>query len=75
MDIKFWFYVFLFVIFGIPLVGFAVRNIVKFGRFIYNKYPFLQKFFDEYYEHFALGTVICALTAAGYGILYWIGIV
>lgn len=75
MDLQFWFYIFLFVIFGVPLIGFIVRNVVRFGRYVYKSFPFLQKFFDEYYEHFALGSAISIFAVLVYGVLYWIGVV
>jgi hypothetical protein len=71
MDLQFFLYLTLFVIFGVPLVGFAVRNLVRFGSFLYKKYPFLQKFFDEYYEHFALGAVIVVIASIMYGLARW----
>lgn len=76
MDLKVLFYIVLFVVIGVPLVGFAVRNLVRFGKYVYRSFPFLQRFFDEYYEHFALGSIITIGCAIVYAILhFWIGVV
>lgn len=76
MDIKFWFYIFLFVVIGIPLIGFAVRNLIRFGKYVYRSFPFMQRFFDEYYEHFALGSVITIICVVVWAILhFWVGVV
>lgn len=76
MDIKFWFYILMFVVIGVPLIGFAVRSMVRIGKYVYRSFPFLQRFFDEYYEHFALGSIITIGCAIVYAIFhYWIGII
>jgi hypothetical protein len=75
MDVQFILYVFLFVIIGVPLIGFAVRNLVRFGRYVYKSFPFLQKFFDDYFEHFAYGTIIVVVAGVVYVIGYMMGLV
>ena len=65
-----------FAVLGIPFVGWAWRNLIEFGRLVYRSFPFLQKFFDEYFEHYALGTLICVICAIIWAILHFaIGLV
>ena len=76
MDLKILGYIVLFAIIGIPFVGFFVRNMIEFGRYVYRSFPFLQKFFDEYFEHYALGTVITVICAVVYAVLhFWWGLI
>lgn len=67
-------YVLAFVIVGIPLVGFITRSFVRVGKIIYQEFPFVKKFFDEYFEHFGLGSLIVGLGVVVYLVLHWIGI-
>ena len=60
-----------FAILGIPFVGWAWRNLIEFGRLVYRSFPFLQKFFDEYFEHYALGTLICVIFVVIWAILHF----
>lgn len=76
MDLKTLFFIAAFVVLGIPFVGYAWTNMVRFGRYIYRSFPFLQKFFDDYFEHYILGvavTVICGIVWAvlhfGFGLV------
>lgn len=64
-------YILLFVVAGVPFLGWGVRNLVRFGRYIYKSFPFLQNFFDEYFEHFALGTIITVVGGIVYLILHF----
>lgn len=64
-------YIVLFAILGVPFMGWAWRNLVEFGRYIYRSFPFLQKFFDEYFEHYAIGTLLCVIIAVIWAILHF----
>ena len=70
-----WLYVFLFAILGIPLVGYLVRNLVKLGVKVYDKYPIVRKFFDDYAEHYGIGLIITVVAGVVYGVLRWFGVV
>lgn len=69
MDFQFWGYLLLFVVIGVPLIGYVVRTVIRAGKYLYRNFPFIKRFFDEYYEHFALGTIVTIVV----GIVYCIG--
>lgn len=68
-------YVVLFVISGVPLIGFTVDAFINFGRYVYRTYPFIRKFFDEYFDHYGLGLIITIVTIVVYGLLHWFNFV
>ena len=70
-----WVYVFLFAILGIPLVGYLVRNLIKLGIKVYDKYPIVRKFFDDYAEHYGIGLIITVVAGIVYGVLRWFEVV
>lgn len=60
-----------FAVLGIPFLGWAWQNLIRFGRAVYRTFPFLQKFFDEYFENYAMGTVITVICIIIWAILHF----
>lgn len=72
---QFYIYCLLFAVIGIPLIGYAVRQGIRLGKYMYREYPFIAKFFDEYVEHFGVGLIITVVAAIAYGLARWMGFV
>lgn len=68
-------YVILFAIFGIPLFGFVVHNMIKFGKYAYSNSPFIRKFFDDYGENYGIGFIISLIALIVYSVLRWLNFV
>jgi hypothetical protein len=71
---EFYLYCLLFVVAGVPLIGYALKKILELGKFMYNRYPLIRRFFDEYAENFGVGLLITIATLVVYGILRWFGV-
>jgi hypothetical protein len=70
-----WLYVIIFAIIGVPFVGFAVRQFIKFGRWIYKEMPLLRSFFDNYADNYGIGVAITIVCGIIYAVLRWFGVV
>lgn len=70
-----WVYVVIFAIIGVPLVGFGIRQMIKFGSWIYRNVPILRSFFDNYADNYGIGLVITVVFGVIYGFLRWFGVV
>lgn len=70
-----WIYVIIFAIIGVPFVGFAVRQMIKFGRWIYKEVPILRSFFDNYADNYGIGFALTVVFGAIYSFLRWFGFV
>jgi hypothetical protein len=70
----FYAYCLLFVVAGVPLIGYVLKKVIELGKFMYGRYPLIRRFFDEYAENFGVGLLITVATLAIYGILRWFGL-
>ena len=72
---NFWLYVILYAIIGVPLVGYAVIQGRKLGLHLYEKYPFIKKFFDNYAENYGIGLIITVVTIVVALVARWFGFI
>jgi hypothetical protein len=68
-------YGFLFVIAGVPLIGYLLKKGIELGKFMYKRYPMIAKFFDEYAENFGVGLLITVVCLIIYSVSRWIGFI
>ena len=69
----FWLYIIGFAIVGVPTVGFIVKQMIRFGKWVYREYPFVRSFFDNYADHYAIGLGITIVAAIVYIVARWLG--
>jgi hypothetical protein len=60
---EFYLWLAVYVVIGVPVVGYLARQLVRLGKVMYGRFPAIRFFFDTYWENYGIGL---GLTVVGF---------